>query len=127
MKKITEKMMEAINHKRNWKLSNTQVEVFENGNMAIYLHGNLIAEINRIKDGYHIVLDNCDWQTNVTKERMNGILDVFGIHAWIVQRNYEWFLYNNIDMVKFGKRMHFASFNDEWYRLNWNTGAFENV
>lgn len=132
MKKITEKMAEAIKNKRNWKLSNTQVVVFENDNMEVYLievylHGNLIAEIKPLRDDYHMWLKTCGWQTNVTKERLNGILEALGVNAWIVQRNYKWYLYNNTDMVEFESQMYLASANHIWLRANLKTGVFENV
>lgn len=127
MKKITEKMAEAIREKRNWKLSNTEVYMTEDGKINVYLHENLIAEIKPINNGFYVVLNNCRWKTNVTKERLNGILDALGVHAQIVQRNYEWYLYNNTDMVEFEWKMYLSSFKNTWYRLNVRMGVYENV
>ena len=62
----------------NLKLGNTRC--FEG---AIYLHNNKIAEYRA--DGLWIT--NAGWQSNTTKERLNGLPFVY-----ISQRNFKWYL-----------------------------------
>lgn len=53
-----------------------------------YLHGNLIAYFDNDKN---LVLNNCGWASNTTKDRLNGILKHLG-HEGIKQKNYVWYL-----------------------------------
>lgn len=53
----------------------------------LFLHGNLIAE----RDKFDILtISSCGWQTNTTKERLNGILSKVG--AKISQVKGVWFV-----------------------------------
>jgi len=52
---------------------------------TLYLHGNPIAKIDD-SDGL-VYVRSAGWETNTTKERLNGIA---GVH--IHQKNYEWYL-----------------------------------
>ena len=60
-------------------------------------HGNIIALKDR-KSGA-IQITNCGWETNTTKERLNGLIQaVKGHEQKIYQKNFNW--YWDIDGVK---------------------------
>ena len=79
MRQITRKAVVALLAGTNYKNSNTEVR-----NKAMYLHGNKIAwfDING-----QLWISHCGYQTNTTKERLNGLPGVN-----ICQRNYQWYL-----------------------------------
>ena len=70
MRKIEHAMCDAIQGKRDWQRANTKVRyVPEIDTTHVYLHGNLIATINRDK----IRFMHAGWQTHTTKSRLNAI------------------------------------------------------
>jgi len=83
MRKITQDAIRAFRIRQPFKRGNTQVKVLDNS-VALYLHGNMIAEY--AADGALYINDG-GWQSNTTKERLNGLPNVF-----VYQRNFEWFL-----------------------------------
>lgn len=94
MRKVTEKMANALKAQRATHSGNDAVTVsYEqspDGEVLVaraYLHGNNIATYG---NGL-LTLNDCGWQTNTTKERLNGILDTFGISGGISQRDYQWY------------------------------------
>lgn len=88
MRKITQEAIQAFMAGVSFHKSNTIVERSPLGNAVVLkLHGNAIA---RYTDGeYNTTLEVCDggWQSNTTKERLNGIP-----HVSVNQKNFEWFL-----------------------------------
>ena len=88
MRKITEESVDAFMNGRRFKKSNMEVCVDTVGTSKLFLHGNCIAERNRI--GKYISITSCGWKTNTTKERLNGIPGVS-----IQQKNFEWYLNGN--------------------------------
>lgn len=88
MRKITKESIEAFNSNTNFKKANTEVVVL-NTVTLLRLHGNTIAEKFHlpIKALY---ISSCGWESNVTKERLNGISGVS-----ITQKNHIWFLNGN--------------------------------
>ena len=78
MKKITKSVIGAFLNGQKLSISNTSTD-----GKKLFLHGNLIAE-KRI-DGLYIT--NAGWQSNTTKERLNGLPSVS-----IYQKNGFWFL-----------------------------------
>ena len=98
MRKITEDAVEAFENDKPFKRSNTEVEV---NPTRLYLHDNLIA-----KKENGLWITDAGWQTNTTKERLNGIP---GVH--IVQRNWNWFLKDKNDLCEFKK------WNGEWKKI----------
>jgi hypothetical protein len=86
MKKITKQMALNLRNGVNRKDGNTQV----NDN-ALYLHGNKIVDLLENK---LLVLNSRGWRTNTTKERLNGVLEMFGTPYKIYQKNFQWFLFN---------------------------------
>ena len=82
MRKITKESVKAFFNNTNYSKSNTFIV-----NNKFYLHNNLIAEIKDNK----LILSNCGWFSNTTKERLNGILNYIG-NSGIYQKNFIWYL-----------------------------------
>ena len=87
MRKITENSIHAFNNNKNFKSSNT--EVITDGHTTILsLFNNKIAfkdiSTNEIK------ITNCGYETNTTKERLNGLKGVN-----IYQKKGIWYLNDN--------------------------------
>jgi hypothetical protein len=82
MRKITEQSIDAFNYNDDFRKANMRVE---NTLMttSMFLHDNLIA--HKDADGLHIT--NAGWQSNTTKERLNGLNGVS-----IQQKNFVWYL-----------------------------------
>jgi hypothetical protein len=84
MKLVTQNSVNAFyNDAKGIFGGNTQVTVQVNGPTKLFLFGNLIA----IKEKGVIKITNAGWQSNTTKERLNGLRGVR-----INQKNFEWFL-----------------------------------
>lgn len=73
MRKITQEMANAFNNDLPYNKNNTKVLRSENQTLLL-LHGNLIA-IKNTKDNF-LMVQNCGWFTNVTKERLNALPNV---------------------------------------------------
>jgi hypothetical protein len=85
MRKITIQSVEAFNNATPFKKQNMEVKVLPNVTVLL-LHDNEIAY--RYNDPQRTLsVTNCGWQSNTTKERLNG-LD--GVN--IVQKNFVWYL-----------------------------------
>lgn len=85
MRKVTSKTVQAMINGTNTVSGNTRVH--SDGNV-MDLHGNTIAIYNRVDN--LLTLRDCGWQSVTTKERLNGILDIFKTGKYIVQENYQW-------------------------------------
>jgi hypothetical protein len=83
MRKITAESVNAFLNRKEFKKSNMAVTI-EGGITYLKLHNNKIAAM--LNDG-RIWISNAGWDTNTTKERLNGIPNVR-----INQKNWEWFL-----------------------------------
>lgn len=70
MRKIEEQMVQAVFSGRNFKKSNTIVEV-KNDYSYVYLHNNLIAMVHR--PSKKMWISNCGWFTVTTKSRLNAL------------------------------------------------------
>ena len=95
MRKIESQMNAAISEGKDWKNANTEV-VNIDGVSKVYLHGNLIAEV----DDNGLKLYDGGWQSNTTKSRLNAILSEHGIPGeGVFQKQWEWFirLYNGTE------------------------------
>jgi hypothetical protein len=86
MKAITFDMIQAIKDRKNFKRTNTTIEIF-NGKAFVYLFGNNIAQISDSE----VFISTCGWESNTTKERLNGILQAFGLGR-ISQKNFVWYI-----------------------------------
>ncbi len=105
MRKVTEKTAKALLHGQSLGMGNTHVHTAQLPNLEsvgyLYLHGNLIATYERNNGGVNtLTITNCNWWTPTTKERLNGILKVFGVNWHIYQKDYTWFI------MDFMKRSH---------------------
>ncbi len=83
MRKITADAVRAFRNRQPFKRGNTLVKVFDNS-VVLCLHGNMIAEY--ATDGALYINDG-GWQSNTTKERLNGLPNVH-----IQQKNFQWYL-----------------------------------
>jgi hypothetical protein len=84
MKIVTENSINAFYNNAKGKFgSNTEVVVQDNGATLLYLFGNLIA----VNDNGKIKITDAGWDSNTTKERLNGLR---GVH--IQQKKGEWYL-----------------------------------
>jgi hypothetical protein len=95
MRKIESLMNAAITDSKDWRSANTEVTNID-GVSYVYLHGNLIAEV----DDNGLKLYDGGWQSNTTKSRLNAILSEHGIAGESVfQKNFQWFirLYNGTE------------------------------
>jgi hypothetical protein len=81
MRKITREITRAFHNREPKKIGNSRTD----GN-ALFLHDNKIAEFR----GGQLWITNAGWQSNTTKERLNGLSGVS-----IYQRRGQWYL-NNI-------------------------------
>ena len=82
MKIVTQNAVNCFNNEGNATFSNTQVTT-SNGVTKLYLFGNLIA----VKESGVTRISNAGWDSNTTKERLNGLQGVS-----IQQKKGEWYL-----------------------------------
>ena len=85
-------MIAAVKGDTNWSKDNTSV-IIEDGISKVYLHGNLIAEI----DDVSLKLYDGGYQSTTTKSRLNALLSEFGYtcgtkREYVFQKQYEWFI-----------------------------------
>jgi hypothetical protein len=84
MRKITEQSVNAFLNRTEFKKGNMKVENLDDGWTYLLLHNNCIAILNAKGN---LSITDTGWQTNTTKERLNGLPGVS-----IVQKNWKWFL-----------------------------------
>lgn len=70
MRKIEKEMLRAIAEHRNWRKSNTRVNIV-NDWAEVWLHGNKIAQID-LKNG-DIYANHCGWATRTTLSRYKAL------------------------------------------------------
>ncbi len=73
MRKITQNSVNAFLNDQSYREGNTKVSP-SNGKNYLYLHNNIIAV--KDKETEKISITNAGWQTNTTKERLNGLPNV---------------------------------------------------
>ena len=102
--KITTEASYAFKNRETYKNSNTKVWESMKG-VFMSLHDNRIAH----RVGNVIRLDNCGWDTQTTKERLNGILEVyFGKRYKIFKKNGIWFLKDEETIKQWSNGMKFT-------------------
>lgn len=69
MRKIEVAMLAAMNERRNWRQSNTRVEVTDD-EVRVTLFGNLIARLT----SQALYVTAAGWNTPTTRSRLNAIL-----------------------------------------------------
>ena len=89
MRKIEQQMNDAISNNQNWQSANTSVQLLDNGDSAVYLHGNHIATVGETT----IQIFDGGYQSNTTKSRLSAILQTHGIAGEkVFQKAGEWFI-----------------------------------
>jgi len=86
MRKVTEETVKAFFAGKNKTVGNTTVRSI-GGVTKMLLHGNCIAI--RDNEGGPVRVRHAGWQTNTTKERLNGIIDHEGVDG-IRQVKFSW-------------------------------------
>lgn len=107
MRKIESQMCAAVQKNINWQSANTSVHFNEEtGTSIVRLHGNKIAEVT---DNDMTIFDG-GWQTTTTKSRLNALINEFcnGVTDGVFQKNYQWFIMDNKQVVDFENGYCFA-------------------
>ena len=73
MRKIENKMIQAIRNRQNWKLNNTEVKITDNI-AQVKLHGHVIGEVYFALNS--VVFDCCGYYTNTTRSRLNALASI---------------------------------------------------
>jgi hypothetical protein len=94
-RKITREAVDKFLSRETFKKSNMEVDQCY-GQFRLKLHGNVIAVLDEFN---MLSISNAGWQSNTTKERLNGLPNV-GIY----QKNWQWYLNGN-------------QWNGEWTRV----------
>lgn len=85
MREIEKAMNGAINARKNWKQSNTEVvQCWDGITTNVFLHGNLICRINNQTHTRKFYTGG-GWTTNTTKSRLNAL------GASIHQKDFTWY------------------------------------
>ena len=88
MRKIEQQMIDAIKGNKNWSSGNTQV-VTNLDLSNVYLHGNLIAQI----DNNTVTIFDGGWQSKTTKSRLNVLCEEFCIAGeGVFQKDFLWYV-----------------------------------
>ena len=88
MRKIEQQMINAIRDDQNWSSANTQV-VTNDGLSSVYLHGNLIAQV----DDNTVTIFDGGWKSHTTKSRLNAICSEFCIAGeGVFQKDFLWYV-----------------------------------
>ncbi len=91
MRKITKESVTAFLNGNKFNKSNMSVELEPNVTVLKY-QGNAIAYKYNDTDGT-ISITNCGWESNTTKERLNGVIRLSGVNIKpIYQKNWKWYL-----------------------------------
>ncbi len=96
MRKLEILMNKAITQEKNFSRDNTTV-LTENGVSTVMLHGNKIAEVGET----WLKLYDGGWRTATTKARLNAILSAHGNGEYVFQKDYQWFIKLNGEVVPF--------------------------
>lgn len=88
MRKIEQKMAEAIKAGKSFKAGNTAVFTTDCG-FVVQLHGNEIARLT----GSFLRLSSCGWRTATTKSRLNAVLQAVGFPGSVYQHKHVWNLW----------------------------------
>ena len=90
MRKIEQKMCDAVQSNKDWQSANTSVHFDpETGVSIVRLHGNKIAEVS---DTDMTIFDG-GWQTVTTKSRLNALCDYFCVSGeGVFQEDFQWYV-----------------------------------
>ena len=100
MRQITAQTAHAVEQKKNMSKGNMAVFYKKDTDLSlVYLHGNLIATMNHSENNLYV--RSAGWQSNTTKERLNGLLNYFGYNLGIYQKNWNWYIRTNNGDINF--------------------------
>ena len=90
MRKIEKQMCQAVQSNKNWSSANTTVTIDKETNTSsIYLHGNLIAQV----DEDSMTIFDGGYQSVTTKSRLNALCEEFCIDGeGVYQKNFQWYV-----------------------------------
>jgi hypothetical protein len=112
MRKVSVEAAVAFFNSKERKFSNTEVRVYWDGTVKLYLFDNLIAE--RYMD--KLIITNAGWNTVTTKDRLNALLEVYELNEYIAIHKGEHY----IRTVKDGVTTSSVPFTSKNYKLeNW--------
>ena len=102
MRKVTAEIVKAWARGESRTIGNTSTD-----GDSIWLHGNPIAW--KTGDADIIALTLAGWPTVTTRERLNGVLNFYGIGYRFAQRNFEPVLIIGRDVIEISEfeRVHF--------------------
>lgn len=96
MRKIEQQMCNAIAHNKAWRSGNTEVTLGSDNVSYVFLHGNLIAEV----DDTAVTVYDGGWQTVTTKSRLNAICSRFCVAGeGVSQRKGQWYIHKLAGMA----------------------------
>jgi hypothetical protein len=90
MRDITLESVHAFLNAKKFKKSNMEV-ITTSHESNLYYHNNLIARKDLQTGKIHIT--NCGWETNTTRDRLNGVLILSRSNLDLIrQKNWVWYL-----------------------------------
>lgn len=91
MRLITKESVKAFLNAKKFNKSNMNVEVLPNVTILKYQGNSIAYKYNDPKQT--ISITNCGWESNTTKERLNGVIALSGLNVnRIYQKNWQWYL-----------------------------------
>ena len=88
MRKIDKELINAIKgNDTNFSKGNRLLEINEGGNIQVKFNGHTIA----VFAGECLLINNCGYWTNTTKQILNEILLEF-CDCWLFQHKFDWFV-----------------------------------
>jgi hypothetical protein len=109
MRQIEREIVSAIRNREDaFGMGNTTITYNKHTKTYdVILHGHNIAQIN-YKERW-VRLSSCGYLTNVTKSRLNCVLNGVGSGKCISQKNYKWYIvdYSSTEEFKDGMKVKF--------------------
>ena len=91
MRLITQESVNAFLNAKKFNKSNMSVEVLPNVTILKYQGNEIAYKYNDPKQT--ISITNCGWESNTTKERLNGVISLSGLNVGkVYQKNWQWYL-----------------------------------
>lgn len=109
MRQIEREIVSAIRNREDaFGMGNTTITYNKHTKTHdVILHGHNIAQINH-KERW-VRLSSCGYLTNVTKSRLNCVLNGVGSYKTISQKNHKWYIvdYSSTEEFKDGMKVKF--------------------
>ena len=91
MRQITIESVRAFLNAKKFSKSNMRVEILPNVTILKYQGNSIAYKYNDPKKT--IAITNCGWESNTTKERLNGVITLSEVDIKpIYQKNFIWYL-----------------------------------